>query len=187
MSTIQPSILREDHEDETRIVELSSSYDGTSGCYHWLTRKLAIFEQGELVLQWHNGINAPVEVRLTFAEVDAFIEQFNTYCEDYDHTLPEQDVFVTGVEVSTLSVSGFEALPDWGQATHEPCTCRTCTSQDLGFTFQPSHSGPSLLLVQTVQPSAGPVTHPCTGSCFICGAPCGKLENHHNYCACTEH
>ena len=102
-------ILREDHEDETRLVELSTSYEGTSGCYHWLTRKIAIFEQGEVVLQWHNGVNAPVDVRLTFAELDALIEHFNAYCEDYDHVLPEQ-------EVSPLLVSGFEALPDWGQA-----------------------------------------------------------------------
>jgi hypothetical protein len=176
--TIQPCTLREDQEDETRIVELSSAYEGTSGCYHWLSRKLAIFEQNEMVLQWHSGVNAPVEVRLTFAELDALIEQFNRYCEDYDHVLPDE-VFAP--------VSGFEALPDWEQSEHEPCTCRVCTSQDTGTSYHPSGSVPSLVLVQTVVPVPEVVTEPCGAPCWICDNPCVEAENHSESCYCSAH
>jgi hypothetical protein len=176
--TIPVHTLREDHEDETRIVELSSSYEGTSGCYHWLSRKLAIFEQGEVVIQWHNGVNAPVDVRLTFAELDALIEQFNTYCEDFDHVLPDE-VFAP--------VSSVEALPDWGQVPHEPCTCSVCTSQDAGFSYYPSRPAASLVLLQTVVPVADVVPEPCGGPCWLCDNSCVKPENHSESCYCSEH
>jgi hypothetical protein len=170
--------IHENQEEETRIVELSSAYEGTSGCYHWLSRKLAIFEPGEVVLQWHNGVNAPVDVRLTFAELDALIEQFNTYCEDFDHMLPDE-VFAP--------VTGIEALPDWGQVVHEPCTCPVCTSQDAGSSYHPSRPAASLILVQTVVPVPKVVTEPCGGPCWICDNPCVKPENHSESCYCSAH
>jgi hypothetical protein len=176
-ATIQPCTLHEDHEDETRIVELSTSYDGTAGCYHWLSRKLAIFEQGEVVLQWHNGVNAPVDVRLTFAELDALIGQFNSYCEDFDHVLPDE-VFAP--------VTSAETLPDWDQVAHEPCTCRACTSQDAGFSYHPSRVAVTLALVRPAVPVADAPAK-CGGPCWICDNPCVKSENHSESCYCSAH
>lgn len=175
MTTVtQTRVLYENPRDEVRMVELSANYDGLPGCYHILDRKLAIFEHGTLVVQWHGGMNAPVELRLTFAELDTLIAHFNAYCETYGQLVPDTDAF--------------------GE-NDDRCTCPECGSQD---TLSPSSHLAPLPFIRPVRSSepahtaasgfeSAPYTQRCTGSCWICDKPCAHQENHQEYCYCTEH
>jgi hypothetical protein len=169
---VQPPILYDNQEDQTRVVELSASYEGLPGCYHSLARKLAIFEREEVVLQWHGGINAPVDLRMTFAELDTLIAHFNAYCETYGHMVPDADPL----------------LPNWDQVAPEPCSCSICTSQDahpgLSYVARPALS---LALVRDLGPSPAIVTERCSGICWLCDEPCAHSANHDDSCYCSAH